>query len=95
MTVIIQEQETRTVDHTGPDIVDELIAQIRELSDQDLRLLAQIVKRLTRPSGLPGRLVIDAAARAGFAREDLDEMATAIAEAHEVPDEHAREVKFD
>lgn len=95
MTVVTQEQKGKAIDETGHDLVDELIAQIRELSDADLRLLVQIVKRLTRPSGLPGRLVVDAAAKAAFAREDLAEIATTIAEVHEEPDDHAKEVTFD
>ena len=95
MTDVTQEQKVKAIDETGHDLVDELIAQIRELSDADLRLLVQIVKRLARPSGLPGRLVVDAAAKAAFAREDLAEIATTIAEVHEEPDDHAKEVTFD
>lgn len=95
MTTIMPVQEINTPENSEKDLVQELVTQIRELSGQDLVLLMHIVKRLARPVGLSGTQVIGAAARAGFSREDIDEMARAIAEVHDLPVEYPQDVTFD
>jgi ribosomal protein L22 len=71
----------------------QILDQIRNMSDEQQRQVLEFTRTLKRPKGISGKEAIRIAEAINFPKEDLDEMAAAIAELHDSEDDE--EIDFD
>lgn len=62
---------------------EEIIRELDKLDKDQLNEVLQFTRRLTRPRGEPGHLLVQHAREIQFPREDLEEMKRIIEEDHE------------
>lgn len=58
----------------------QIIEQIRDMSDEQQRQVLEFTRTLKRPKGISGKEAIRIAEAINFPKEDIEEMAAAIAQ---------------